>query len=195
MAKKFMYVCLGILALVVAFHVGARYGEAETYADHNSGGIIALHSSEVLLHSGEVWGCDRQVAGWTRRTGSEPPIPSSEITSWGRVALPRFELEFGADLNEALKTMGMAIAFGGGADFSGMSAGLFISNVLHKTYVRVDELGTEAAAVTEVDMSTGNTPDCAHFQFWVSRPFIFAIRENQTNTILFIGKVVDPGYY
>jgi serpin B len=89
----------------------------------------------------------------------------------------------------------MGIAFGGGADFSGMSTGLFISNVRHKTYVRVDEQGTEAAAVTEVDISTGHTPDCAHFLFWVNRPFIFAIRENQANTILFIGKVTNPGYY
>jgi serine protease inhibitor len=112
----------------------------------------------------------------------------------GRVGMPRFELEFGANLNQALKALGMGIAFGAGADFSRMcnSLGLFISDVRHKTYVRVDEAGTEAAAVTEVDMSTGYTPDCSHFSFWASRPFVFVIRENQANTILFIGKITNP---
>ena len=113
----------------------------------------------------------------------------------GRVALPRFELGFDANLNEVLKALGMGIAFGGAADLSGIAPGLFISDVRHKTYVRVDEEGTEAAAVTEVDIATGYTPDCAHFEVWVSRPFIFAIRENEANTILFVGKVTNPGYY
>jgi hypothetical protein len=55
MAKTFMYVCVGILALVAAFHLGARYGEAQTWVDHASGGIVAFHPSMVLLENGEVW--------------------------------------------------------------------------------------------------------------------------------------------
>jgi serine protease inhibitor len=111
----------------------------------------------------------------------------------GRLLMPRFELEYRTELVEALTNMGMGVAFGGGADFSGMAdMPLFISDVLHKTYIRVDEAGTEAAAVTSVEISFGITPDCAHFEMAVRRPFLIAIRENVANTIIFLGKIADP---
>ena len=108
------------------------------------------------------------------------------------LSIPKFEITYDAFLNEALKAMGMEIAFGGGADFSNMSPlgqDLCIDFVRQKTFVEVDERGTRAAAVTAVGVGpvsfTGLTAD---------RPFVFAIRERLTGTIVFIGMVGDPRY-
>jgi serpin B len=103
--------------------------------------------------------------------------------------LPRFRLEYKVKLNDALKAMGMGRAFSG-ADFSRMYAGggVAISTVLQKTFVEVNEEGTEAAAVTKVGMGLVSMPQ----PFSVDRPFLVAIRERFSGTILFIGKVMDP---
>lgn len=103
--------------------------------------------------------------------------------------MPKFKLEYEKSLVEALAAMGMDIAFGGSADFSRINryAGLSISDVKHKTFVEVDEKGTEAAAVTSVVMVDSIGP-----MLRIDRPFIFAIREQATGTILFIGKMADP---
>jgi serine protease inhibitor len=110
----------------------------------------------------------------------------------GRIQIPKFEIEYEESLNTALKKMGMGIAFGDGADFSRITGGrdLYISSVRHKTYVRVDEAGTEAAAVTIVDMRDTSIPDV--FEMRVDRPFLFAIREHHSGTVLFVGKIVKP---
>ena len=109
----------------------------------------------------------------------------------GILFLPKFKLEFEISLNDVLKAMGMTTAFTDFADFTKMykPGGLFISEVKHKTYVDVYEEGTEAAAVTSVEV--GNT-SVHGFVMTVNRPFIFVIRENHSETILFIGKVVEP---
>jgi serpin B len=108
-----------------------------------------------------------------------------------RLEMPKFKLEFEIRLNPVLIDLGMGIAFDGGADFSRMHAdgipGLFISQVRHKTFIEVDEQGTTAAAVTSTTMATGLPP-----MMVVNRPFIFAIRERQSGTILFIGKFLEP---
>jgi len=115
-------------------------------------------------------------------------------TCRGELLLPRFQLRYEASLVQALSALGMGIAFGGGADLTGISGGFLpISDVRHKTFIRVNEQGTEAAAVTVVEIPIGNVPDCAQFRMHVRRPFLFVIRENAANTIIFIGKVVDPG--
>ena len=101
--------------------------------------------------------------------------------------LPRFKLEYEVRLNDTLEALGMGIAFGGGADFSGMGPSLFISEVRHKTFVEVNEEGTEAAAVTSV---TGVKSVPAIFR--VDRPFFFAIYDAETETILFMGTVTEP---
>ena len=87
----------------------------------------------------------------------------------------------------------MSLSFGGGADFSGIAEDrdLYISSVRHKTFVKVDEAGTEAAAVTVVEMRETTVPD--KFEICVDRPFLFAIREHHSGTVLFIGKMIDPG--
>ncbi len=112
----------------------------------------------------------------------------------GRIVLPKFTKEYEISLNEILKSLGMEIAFNAGeADFSNINetAELFISEVKHKTFVEVDEKGTEAAAVTSVEMGvTSVNPD--YFVMEVNRPFFFVIRESHSGTILFIGKILNP---
>ena len=107
----------------------------------------------------------------------------------GLVQIPRFRLEWESSLNAPLIEMGMGVAFDGGrADFSEISrdAGLFISTVYQKTYVNVDEEGTEAAAVTAVGMRVVSLPPPL---LRADRPFLFAIRERLSGTLLFIGKM------
>jgi serine protease inhibitor len=111
----------------------------------------------------------------------------------GDIYIPKFKLECELGLNQALKTMGMEIAFDPyRADFTKMykDVGVWIDSVRHKTFVEVSEEGTEAAAVTVVEMGYGPGPP----GFWmrVDRPFIFLIRENKSQTILFIGKILEP---
>lgn len=103
--------------------------------------------------------------------------------------IPRFELEYEKTLNDVLADLGMAIAFTPGADFGKISrgAGLWIDEVKHKTFVRVDEEGTEAAAATSVGMVTSMPPS-----FRADRPFVYVIRERFSGAILFIGQFVAP---
>ena len=119
----------------------------------------------------------------------------------GSIVLPRFRIEFESTLNDALKALGMEIAFDpSGADFRGMfpvtdAAKVYISKVKHKTFVEVNEHGTEAAAVTSTDMAmTAMPPEDTPppFHMVVDRPFFFAIRDGQTGTVLFMGSIVDP---
>jgi serpin B len=107
------------------------------------------------------------------------------------VYIPKFTLEYGVTLNDALGALGMEIAFiPGAADFSRMYQNhrVWIDEVKHKTFVEVNEEGTEAAAATSVSMALGTPPG-----FWANRPFVFVIRENESGAILFIGKIMDPG--
>lgn len=106
-----------------------------------------------------------------------------------RVILPRFELEWEASLNDPLIAMGMADAFTGAADFSRMFAtGAHIDEVKQKIFLKVDEEGTEAAAVTSVAMVECA---CAPPEVRADRPFILAIRERLSGTVLFIGAIVE----
>jgi serpin B len=110
-----------------------------------------------------------------------------------QVSLPKFTLEYDVTLNGVLAALGMGIAFSASdADFTNLYTGpnqAYISNVKHKTFVDVNEEGTEAAAATSVEVGVVSAPP------WivVDRPFIFAIRENYSGTILFLGKIVSPG--
>lgn len=111
-----------------------------------------------------------------------------------RVALtmPKFNFTSDFKLGQTLAAMGMPIAFSGDADFSGMTGEeeLWISDVIHKAFVAVDENGTEAAAATAV-MMVGAAPG-GPVEFTMDRPFIFLIRDMETNTILFIGRALNP---
>ncbi|MBT3201597.1 MAG: serpin family protein [Phycisphaerales bacterium] len=122
------------------------------------------------------------------------------------VFLPKFKLETKYEMNDTLKAMGMARAFTdprspNGADFTGMCASkdprhrLYISKVIHKAFVEVNEKGTEAAAATAVIMSgVRSAPMSRPFTptFQADRPFLFVIRDKQTNSILFMGRINNP---
>lgn len=112
----------------------------------------------------------------------------------GSIQIPRFKLEYEIDLVPVLTRLGMANAFGRQANFSGISQiPTEISEVKHKTFVDVNEEGTEAAAVTSIGIrATAAIPMDEPFQMKVDRPFFCAIRDNQTGSILFIGSIVDP---
>ncbi len=110
------------------------------------------------------------------------------------VELPKFELEYEIEYNDILKAMGMEIAFSESeANFKGIAdtapQNLFIDNVKHKTFIRVDEEGTEAAAVTSVGIGVTSMPP----QIMFNRPFVFIIHERESGANLFMGKVKNPG--
>ena len=112
------------------------------------------------------------------------------------LVMPKFKLEYGKTLNDPLKVLGMDIAFESSlADFSRMASlafgNLYIEKVVHKTFVEVNEEGTEAAAATSVESGVKSVPP-PPISFTVDRPFFFAIRDNATKTVLFMGVVVDP---
>jgi serpin B len=110
------------------------------------------------------------------------------------LALPKFSFESEFELNRALAELGMPVAFDAErADFSGMTgeSNLYISDVIHKAFVDVNEEGTEAAAATAVIMRLESMP-IDPVQMQVDHPFIFMIRDNETGSILFTGRVVNP---
>jgi len=113
----------------------------------------------------------------------------------GSIVLPRFKLEYELNLNNALKSLGMAVAFDKSrANFENMcpiapGVNVFINEVKHKTFLEVDEEGTEAAGVTSVEMRI--TSIGQEFSMIVDRPFFCAIRDNETGTILFMGSIVE----
>jgi serpin B len=114
------------------------------------------------------------------------------ITS-GTVEMPKFKQELKYTLNDILAAMGMGVAFTpGAADFSGIDSNigkyLFISDVTHKTFVEVNEEGTEAAAVTSVGISVTSVGG-GGFYFRADHPFVFLIKENRSQTVLFVGKL------
>ena len=126
---------------------------------------------------------------WTRSIRTTP----------GELMLPRFKVEWEAELNEPLAALGMAEAFDERADFSQMAklnpgTKLFISEVKHKSFCEVNEEGTVAAAATGVRGSlTSYEPPREKFVMKVDRPFFYAIRDNATGVVLFMGSVTNPG--
>jgi serpin B len=112
-----------------------------------------------------------------------------------KFGMPKLEFEAPFSLKSHLIELGMPLAFAD-ADFSGISAegGLFIGDVLHKAFIKVDEKGTEAAAATAVEAPTGSAPgpQPEKVVLYLDRPFVFAIYDDTTNAVLFLGRVVDP---
>ena len=119
-------------------------------------------------------------------------IASFQITEV-RLSLPKFQTTFKINLGSTLSQMGMPLAFSpDNADFSGMtgSRDLSISQVLHKAFVEVNEEGTEAAAATAVILGRSLPRPAPVFR--ADRPFIFMITDNVSQSILFMGRVVNP---
>lgn len=107
------------------------------------------------------------------------------------LTVPRFGIESRFSLVETMQNMGMELPFTGAADFSGMveGGGLEVAEIVHQSFVDVDEKGTEAAAATAVVMEESGPPGFA--EMTVDRPFLFYIRDRPTETPLFVGRVVD----
>lgn len=108
------------------------------------------------------------------------------------VAMPKFQIESGAPVAAALKSMGMEVAFEPDADFSGITPEeLWIHDVVHKTFLAVDEEGVEAAGATAVIMGDDDD-DTGTASIRIDRPFHVAIRHVETGALLFFGRVTDP---
>ena len=109
--------------------------------------------------------------------------------SLSRLQMPKFTLRYEKTLNDVLTDLGMGVAFTKRANFRGIAdTSLAIDKAKHKTFLRVDEEGTEASAATSVGIRVTSTPPT----FIVDRPFVVAIREHHSGTILFLGTVMDP---
>jgi serpin B len=139
-------------------------------------------SPEKLL---EIMNGDR----WLRVT--KPGFSQTE----GLLVLPKFKMEYEAELKQPLHALGMKLAFDREkADFTGMASNLYVSDARQKTFIEVKEEGTEAAAVTGIATETNGIrerpPD--PFSMIVDRPFLFLIEDYRTDTILFIGLIFDP---
>jgi serpin B len=114
--------------------------------------------------------------------------PSQEV----RLSLPKFKIKGDYDLVPSFKSLGLTDAFEADANFSKISSqGLLIDQIKHKAIVEVDETGTVAAAVTAVSMALQGMPE-EPLSFKVDRPFLFFLVDNETGTILFMGRVSDP---
>jgi serpin B len=131
----------------------------------------------------------------------ETALNTGNLTAWMGllrereilVFLPKFKMTSQFSLGKTLTSMGMSDAFTGKADFSGMTGkkDLYISEVIHKAFVDVNEEGTEAAAATAVTMKLSSMPAPPPV-FRADHPFIFLIRHNPSKSILFLGRVANP---
>jgi serine protease inhibitor len=129
---------------------------------------------------------------WTQWTSQFAP-------NSGEIALPKFEATYSKQLSDTLKTIGMRLAFSSAADFSRIplhptsGTALFISEVEHKTWMKVDEAGTEAGAATSLIFELSAAFGTSHpFVMIVDHPFFFAIAERQSSALLFAGVIMDP---
>lgn len=173
---------------MMAGYQEAPYGEGEGYAaleipyDGHQMSMVLVLPAEGTLDDFEA-----------SLTGDKLAAITSGMTDHGvSVMLPRFKIESQFDLGDKLSKLGMVDAFTGAADFSGMNGkgGLYISAVIHKAFVDVNEAGTEAAAATAVIVGETSAPEPAEIHF--DRPFLFFIRDVATGTVLFFGRVEDP---
>ena len=124
---------------------------------------------------------------WIGQLRSAEPEPVDLV-------LPKIRLETRYQLARTLQEMGMSLAFGPGADFSGIDGrgGLFIAKAIHQTFLQVDEKGTEAAAATALVMAESSAPPPPRIRFHADHPFFFLIRDNRSGAVLFMGRITQP---
>ena len=168
-------------------HFGeVKYSEFETYEAVELPYGDGHFSMVVMLPSVES-SADELVAQLSpsQLEATYEGLESEEIFMW----MPRFELEYKKKLKNILIDLGMEKAFISGANFEGINpdASLVVNEVVHKTFVEVNEEGTEAAAVTVVEIVETSLPPNPMFR--VDRPFVFLIKDNVANTLIFAGKV------
>ena len=168
-------------------HVGGRSGLAVQMLELPYAG---KELSMLVILPEKKRSVDLIAARLTAQTLAEPPLAPLKV----KVFLPRFKCESSFSLKPVLTDLGMKQAFDPkAADFFGMHTGqerLFISHVLHKAFVDVNEEGTEAAAATAVVVQFKSEPKETVFR--ADRPFVFAIRDNKTGAALFLGRYSGP---
>ncbi|MEK7993058.1 MAG: serpin family protein, partial [Planctomycetota bacterium] len=171
----------------------AQFGYAETetlqglelpYVDRELSMIILLPKEPDGLSKLEEALTAENLSQWLARLNSREVV----------VSVPKFKVTTQFSLASVLQSMGMTDAFSDSADFSGMDGkkDLFISAVIHKAYVDVNEEGTEAAAATGVTMKLTSFGPSETPVFLADHPFLFLIRDNKSGGILFIGRVMNP---
>lgn len=151
------------------------------YAGGNASMLIVLPDGDIREFQEDL-----DIAGLERIRGSMSPVNLS-------LAMPRFEFTATMQLGGMLQSMGMESAFSGDADLSGFTGipDLYISEVIHKAFVKVDEAGTEAAAATAVMVNVTSMPPPPE-ELNINRPFMFFIMDGETGSIVFMGRVMDP---
>jgi len=169
----------------VGYYETSAYQAAELLYG-NGGFAMTIVLPRVGVSPAEVLGQDPGLE-WARLSGRV--LVESEV----QLMLPRFRMDYRRDLSGDLRALGMPLAFDDTqANFSRMAAPpnqLFLSSVIQKTFVDVNEEGTEAAAATAVQVGVTSLPQT--FVMTVDRPFLVVIRERFAGTILFLGQVVS----
>ncbi len=182
----------GMLSTVEMMHQSGDYAYREDdrcqglmlpYGDGSAGMYFLLPKEGV------------DYAGFVSQLNADAWDPASYTTREGLVAIPKLNIQYRNELSGILAAMGMGPAFTGGFDLMGKywaSKDLFLSGAIHQTDLRVDEEGTEAAAVTVLVVCTTALPGEEPFQFTADRPFVLAIVDRASQTPLFIGSIVAP---
>jgi serpin B len=173
------------------FHRYAETGEVQLlelpYKGDRLSMVAILPKERPALGAMEEALDARRLGDWLRQLDAAPPTQV-------RVHLPKVEFRTSYQLVEPLKAMGMGIAFQPHqANFRGIGdTDLFISQVVHKTFLRIDEKGTEAAAATGIEVEVTNAPAVPPPTFRADHPFLVLIRDNSTGAALFLGRIADP---
>ena len=148
--------------------------------------VVILPKARSGLTAIEADLSDEQLGRWLQQLDTDG---EREVL----VQLPKVEIDSSYQLNAPLKSMGMAIAFDPKrADFGGIIADeqLFISQVLHKTFLRIDERGTEAGAATAVEIQAESSAEPPTFR--ADHPFLVLIRDRPSGAVLFLGRIAEP---
>jgi serpin B len=149
-----------------------------------------LSMTILLPKSIEAWKMISQVLNNDRLDRVESQFTDTELS----VSLPKFTLELKLNLKNELSSMGMNLAFERGADFSGMTGekNLYIDEVIHMAFIEVSENGTEAAAATAAIISLKSALREDPVIFNADHPFLYLIRDHQSGSIIFMGRLVRP---
>jgi serine protease inhibitor len=182
-----------VKAPLMSRYASYRYTEAERYqavrlpySGERLSMLVALPAPGVAI---DDWVAGLDAEAWAR-------MAREMAQQDGTVVLPRFALEFDSLLNGPLSDMGMSLAMSPAtADFSRLhelDQPTWIDQVRHKSFVEVNEKGTEAAAVTSLEIRAMAAAPVEPFSFVADRPFVFAIQDDATGAVLFIGVMHDP---
>lgn len=167
-----------------------RYAEGETYQAIELPYVGSFMSMVVVMPDEGSFESFEDSLDAERMNGVLDALGDQNVA----LTMPKFEYDASYQMKEHLSTMGMSDAFSPEeADFSGIdgSMDLFIQQVVHKAYVSVDETGTEAAAATGVTVGVTSAP-AEPVQLQIDQPFLFVIRDIESGTILFVGRVLNP---